>query len=379
MTFFIMVIVVALACSILSIQTLIGYGSLKLWYKITVALVVILGWFAPLWTNYLRKFPSLERIDPITYNAGYFLFGFVFILFSMLIVRDIAWYTAYGVSKITPLKLPNPKDFEVLFKANVAVIILSLVTSFYALYEGLKLPQLKHIDIQDSKIRKELKIAVIADLHVNRGKKAERVRKIVEKINAQNPDVVVLVGDVIDDTPTFMEEQLDELAKLSPSKGVYAILGNHEIYRGHILSTMKFRSLGFNMLINSGVSFPEYGVYLAGIPDFGAARIIKSDELDIDIEKTFKGVNERKYRILLSHHPILFDYVTDVMDLMISGHTHGGQIFPFHILVKKENRYLAGLYEKDGKKLFVSRGAAVWGPPMRLFAPADIAIIRLHP
>ena len=379
MSFFIMMMIVAISCSIVSMKTLVGYGELKLWYKITVSSIILLGWFAPVWTRYLRKYPFFNSTDYITHNVGYFLFGFVFILFSLLIIRDLAWYMSYGIGKIANLKVIDPKNLDVLFKTNVAVIALSLVASFYALYEGVKLPEFKYIDIQNSKVKKELTIAVITDLHINRGTRAESVKAVVDKVNAQNPDVTVLVGDIIDDVPTLMNKQLEELSKLKAPKGVFAVLGNHEIYRDYLLSSIKFKALGFKFLLNAGESLSEHGVYIAGVPDYGVAKSIQSGDLAIDIEKTFKESRNNEYRVLLSHTPTLFDYVTDNMDIMFSGHTHGGQIFPFHFLVKLQNNYLAGMYEKDGKKLFVSRGAGFWGPPMRLFAPSDVAIVKLRP
>ena len=122
----------------------------------------------------------------------------------------------------------------------------------------------------------------------------------------------------------------------------------------------------------------DTNIYLAGIPDSHTASM--SPMLNVNFYKALKGSKKTQYKVLMSHTPDFVDYLSSrIIDLQLSGHTHGGQIFPFHLLVKKANKYLAGLYDVRGLKLYVSRGVGSWGPPMRLFAPAEITLISLLP
>ena len=127
-------------------------------------------------------------------------------------------------------------------------------------------------------------------------------------------------------------------------------------------------------LAGEGQQIADLPLYLAGIPDLPVLRNKAGYEHILD------RASEHDYKILLAHNPInAAEYIERGFDLQLSAHTHGGQIFPFHLPVKYVNRYLAGLYELPGGKLYISRGAGYWGPPMRLLAPSDMTLIRLRP
>ena len=140
------------------------------------------------------------------------------------------------------------------------------------------------------------------------------------------------------------------------------------------LCQWQFQQMGFNLLSENGQQIEETGLYLAGIPDNPSNRQKK------DYPQILQNSLPNMYKILLAHNPSLAkDYLKLGFDLQLSAHTHGGQIFPFHILVKVANKYLSGKYNIDGKVLYISNGAGYWGPPMRLFAPSDITLITLKP
>ena len=117
-----------------------------------------------------------------------------------------------------------------------------------------------------------------------------------------------------------------------------------------------------------------------GVTFADAGSFAFKPELSLNLSPSAPAGQGRPYRILLSHYPQYADYLDEVeVDLQLSGHTHGGQIFPFHFLAWRANKYLAGAYRVKNTDLYVSRGTGYWGPPMRLFAPAEIALIKIKP
>ncbi|MDR1025837.1 MAG: metallophosphoesterase [Lactobacillus sp.] len=383
MGFYIIGFVIALSCSVITIKTLVGYGDYRLITKLIVSAIILTGWFAPLWIGALRKYSQINGdLLSLLNTIGYFLFGAAFILFSVLIVRDIIWFASYGISKIFSssgdfLALINPKNIVVLHWANLVVAAFVVLISLHAFYEGTKLPCIKEIEIKDAKITEEFNVVLVADLHISRISSASRVAEVVDKINALNADAIILAGDIIDDT-FGMEKQLEELRKLSAKHGVFVSLGNHEVYRGYVPAMLAFSNMGFKVMMNKGEKIPDSNVFIAGVPDYGTQKYFPT--LAINLDYALKGSEDGEYRLLISHSPKFFDEIENSrIDLQFSGHTHGGQIFPFHILAKRENKYLAGLYVKDDMKIYVSRGTGTWGPPMRLFAPSEITHIKLKP
>ncbi len=374
--FWIAVIVVAASCALITIRTLIGYSDFKLVYKLLISFLVLAGWFAPLWTGGIRKYNLLSgEAASIAYTGGYILFGFAFLFFATLFLRDVCWFITYWLSKYFHFNFISPHDVAALNKANLWAFVLSLVLGAYSLYEGFKYPNLKEITIESPKVKKDTNILVMTDLHLNRISPQKHTAELVRRVNALKPDAVVLVGDIIDDL-YGIDKNLQELSKLKAPYGVFAVLGNHEVYRGFAFSQVKFKEYGFKFLLNAGESLKDRGVYIGGISDYSTREYHQL--LAIDLDKTLKDAQKSDYKVLLSHGPKFIDTLkNNEIDLQISGHTHGGQIFPFHIGAKKANGYLAGLYDVGQMKIFVSRGAGTWGPPMRLLAPADITLIHL--
>jgi len=373
--FFLAGLIVAVACSIITIRTLVGYTDLKLVYKLIVGTVVVLGWFAFLIVGFIRKYNILNaEAYPIVANGLYYLMGFVFILFIVIMMRDIVWYTIFGIAKL--LKNDgwhiDPKNVSLLSKANFIVILFSIMVCAYAIYEGNKLPQVHEEFIYSDKINSNLRIIQLSDLHITRATSTTRLRQLVEQVNMLNPDVVVLTGDTIDDNVFLIEEQLNMLKEISAPYGTYSIMGNHEFYNDVYAAKRVLDSLGLKFLFNGGVHINNTNVFIAGIPDLNTMFE------RVNFWRTLNPSKKEDFKVLLSHTPIIINSLSDgIVDLVLAGHTHGGQIFPFHWLVKQANDYLAGKYKVNGIDMYVSRGAGAWGPQMRLFAPSDIVVINL--
>lgn len=303
---------------------------------------------------------------PFYRNALYFIFIGCIILFTVTLISDAVMLLIAYTPLIGKLKV-------ICCHINTFNITLALIFTAWAMYEGVKVPAVKELTLSSSKISQPLKIAVLSDLHIHRTICPDKIKGIIEKTNAQNPDIILLAGDILDDDVNKISEISALLKNLKAPKGIYFVTGNHEFYTGYKETVDELQKLGFTFLENDGVMLND-NIYLAGIPDLFSGKDFGKN---IDIRKAFQNSHEGQYRLLISHTPADFG-VDNVFDLELSGHTHGGQIFPFHIFAKLHNHYLSGLYPMSDKtQIYVSNGAGQWGPQMRFLAPSEISIINL--
>ncbi len=377
MPFAVAFLTVALAGSLISARTLCGYNQISLVWKIVIFFLLFACWLMPAFMMAMR---GQEWLPPEIFNrlstACYFLFGFVFILLMLLLLRDLLWGAAYGVSCLVGKSSSSwsPLNVSVLTKANLATLAATFLVSLYALYAGVKTPAVREMEIRTPKVDREITLLQINDMHIDRTKPVRRFAAIVDKANSLQADVVVLPGDIVDDRLDAILPHLNELQRLKGKYGVYYSAGNHEFYNGMIPIHVYMLKMGIMALSGSGVNVEGLPLYIAGIPDTPAMR------KKAGFPNVLVGAKPDAYKILMSHNPTLArEYLARGFDLQLSAHTHGGQIFPFHIPVKIVNNYLAGMYDLPEGKLYISRGAGYWGPPLRLLAPSDMTLIRLLP
>ena len=229
------------------------------------------------------------------------------------------------------------------------------------------------MNFYSDKITNNIKILQISDLNISRVSSDARIKNIVDKVNSLTPDAVVLTGDIINDNPEKVEKQLNILRELSAPYGIFAVMGEHEFNNNVYEAKKALENNGVSFLFNGGVTIKIANIFIAGIPDYS------SMSERINLWRTIYKSQKENYRVLLSHSPLIVDALSkELFDIVLSGHTLGGQFFPVHWFVKKLNHYLAGYYKVNNIDLFVSRGVGVWGPNVRLFAPSDIAIINLR-
>jgi predicted MPP superfamily phosphohydrolase len=223
-----------------------------------------------------------------------------------------------------------------------------------------------------------LRIVQISDVHVGPTIGREFIEELVRRINELAPDVVVITGDLIDGTVAQLGELVAPLGDLKTKHGIYFSTGNHEYYWGPVEEWFDFlKGRGIRVLHNERVRIGgAQGFDLAGIDDRSAKGFGPGH--GADLEKALAGREADRPVVLLAHHP---RQVADAkrlgVDLQLSGHLHGGQFFPFSVIVWAVEPYFAGLYAVGDTQLYVSRGTGYWGPPMRLGAPAEITEIEL--
>ncbi len=315
-----------------------------------------------------------------SYTVIYYLLYFIFVwnafYFGMVAIRDIVWGAGY-LYRWSHNRLLGWFDFyriDLLYRSTFVFICISFFLAAFSFYCGTKTPDVRQIIIPTNKISANMTIVVLSDLHLNRIVPVSKIRNIVNKVNDTYPDIIVFPGDTIDDTIEHIRPHLAELSHLRAKMGKFAISGNHEFYTGHNEARTALRMAGITYLFNEGVQItPE--VYLAGIPDHSTVRKISDSA---DIMRALFSAEDAHYKLLLSHRPNFIDTLQPgLIDLQLSGHTHGAQIFPMHIIVKLTHDYLSGLYDTPNGKLYVSRGSGQWGPQMRFLAPSEITVINL--
>jgi predicted MPP superfamily phosphohydrolase len=225
-----------------------------------------------------------------------------------------------------------------------------------------------------------LRIVQLSDLHIGARLGEDFLRKVVDRVNALRPDVVAITGDLVDGPAHVVERALKPLADLNAPHGVYFVTGNHEYYWGARESVRLVEALGLTVLHNSHRVVERAGgaVVIGGIPDLHGGRFLADHESRPDL--AFAGAPEGAPRVLLAHQPrAVIGAAPHGVDLMLTGHTHGGQIFPFHFFVRLQQPIVRGLRRLLGVWVYAHRGTGFWGPPMRLFSTPEIAEITLTP
>jgi uncharacterized protein len=215
------------------------------------------------------------------------------------------------------------------------------------------------------------RILQLSDLHVGPTIRRRFVDAVVDRANALRPDLIAVTGDVADGLVPELREHVAPLGRLEAPHGTYFVTGNHEYYwdvRGWIAELQR---LGLDVLSNEHriVQRGAGRLLLAGVTDLSA---------DSDPVAAGAGAPPSDVRVLLAHQPrSAFAAQRAGYDLQLSGHTHGGQYFPFNLLVRLFQPFVAGLHRLESMWLYVSRGTGYWGPPLRLGAPAEITLIEL--
>lgn len=329
------------------------------------------------------------RFHDISYSLLGLCVATTYCLFVACLCVDIVWLCGKALSmglksrsleskaeskldSSAQIPLSRRKFLKILH--DLGVFGLFFLFFFTSRNNALHIPQVRNVQIPLPKLKQQKRIAMISDVHIGHILKADFLARIVERINALNADVVVIVGDLIDDDIAKVGKELSALKELASKEGVFYVNGNHEYYHG-IVPIMEFmRSSGVRVLDNEAIELE--GFNLAGVNDLAGLRF---GEYVPDLARTRQGLNASKPSILLAHQP-KFARLYDVggFDLVLSGHTHAGQVFPMSIFVWLDQHYIHGLYQhtKD-TKLYVSSGAGFWGPSFRFLAPSEIVCIDL--
>lgn len=239
----------------------------------------------------------------------------------------------------------------------------------------MNLPITKTVEVSiDHQLLDGLKILHLSDLHINKNFKLSSINELLVICKDLEYDFIVITGDIIDCKVKYIKEQLQLLNKLSLQRPVYYISGNHDIFYG--LEDLKKELSNFILMDNksTNINFKGNKINIVGIAD----RFAKFFNIKRDEEKVLAFLKSSNPTIFLAHQPK--DYKLAVLnktELFVCGHTHGGQIFPFHYLVRLIQPFLNGLFYKEKTAIYVSRGLGTWGINFRYKADSEITILKL--
>lgn len=316
------------------------------------------------------------RYYPFVPNWLYFLFsipiGIIFLLFTIAIFYDLSHFF---IKKT--IKDKKRRDF---FKKSLDIVSITAAASINAkaMYNAKNI-ELEKVNIKINNLKQSYTIAQLSDIHIGGLIDKKFIKDLVNRINKLKVDVVVITGDLVDTNIKFAKPALDELKNFKSKYGTYFIVGNHEYFHNinEIIYTVS--NLNIKVLENENIYIGEKnkGFNLAGVYDrFG----YRYEDFIPDINKALHN-KKNSPTILLAHQPKYLEELKDTtgIDLVLSGHTHGGQLFPFNFLVKLQQPYIRGLYKHNNHtQIYVNKGTGFWGPPMRLGASAEITYIKLE-
>lgn len=298
--------------------------------------------------------------ESIAYYAAYTWAGLVFIFFFLIL----------GFALVQALcMLFHWQVRPVITQGSMLVL---LAVTLWAVIGGAKTPKIKHLNISLAHAP-EMKIAVISDAHLGVGVSVKRFQKALQKIAQEKPDAVFVLGDLFEYGPD-REQYAQALANLKTTYGTFGVLGNHEYYVGLNNSLDFYQKAGIYLLDNKTYLLPN-AVELIGLKDVQTARVKEAD-----LEALLQNTAPDRARILLSHQPLLTQVAAKhQIPLMLSGHTHNGQIFPFNFFVKLRYKYVYGWYDiAEKSKLYVTSGMFYWGMPLRFLTSSEIPLLHIN-
>ncbi len=255
--------------------------------------------------------------------------------------------------------------------------------SAIALRSGRRPPPIKPLTIRLPRLAAEqhgFTIVQLTDMHVGPTLGRGFVQDIVDRTNALSPDLIAITGDLVDGSVADLGPAVAPLAQLRAKHGVFFVTGNHEYFSGAAAWVNELTRIGIRVLQNERVSIGNGSASfdLAGVDDPTAVHYGGLPH-GAAVERALAGRDLARELVLLAHQPkSALDAEPFGVGLQLSGHTHGGQLWPFSLLVRLQQPFSAGLYQHRGSQVYVSRGTGYWGPPMRLRAPSEITHVRLE-
>jgi predicted MPP superfamily phosphohydrolase len=313
-------------------------------------------------------------------HAAYTWMGVLLLLVVALGLADLVRALSALASVRGASVLPERRLFLKRLFAGAATLATGTTTAL-AIHEGLAVVKVKNVRVALARLPVSMHgftIVQITDLHLGPTLRGEFARDIVARVNALNPDLVAITGDLVDGTVDRLGAMVGILGDLRARHGVYFVTGNHEYYSGVDDWLAELTRIGIRVLRNERVSIgvPEASFDLIGIDDAHAHQF--GNGHGADLPKATRGRDSTREAVLLAHQPrAVYEAQEHGIGLQLSGHTHGGQLWPFNYLVRFQQPVVKGLEKIGNVWLYVSSGTGYWGPPMRLGAPAEITRVTL--
>jgi len=336
-------------------------------YKTLIVILMIFLVLAPILVRIVEAH-QMEALARIIAFIGYLWMAFIFLFFCLGVVFDVVRFLfRFFPVAVAPVALSS-------IALGLAVLF-SIILVVYGYFDAreIRIKKLEIVTGHDLPNNGKIRIVQISDVHVGIVIKEKRLQALADKIKEAQPDILVSTGDLLDGELNNVLPLAELLAQIKPQFGKYAVTGNHEYYAGIDKSLAFTRQAGFEILRDEVRE--AAGINIAGVDDITGRKPILVRE-NPRAARMMPAMDKDKFTVLLKHQPVVNP--ADNFNLQLSGHTHGGQLFPFGLITGLffENNY--GYFELEKNKLlYVSRGVGTWGPPVRVFAPPEITVIDL--
>lgn len=355
-------------------------------YKQIAWTVLTMMYLIPLSSFFLVR--AAEKWSDLFSWIGYVSLGFLSFVFVMLFFRDIAWMLGVGGQKLFSFLSSSPQTVDaakrefLLQTTNLGVLGVAGTLTAYGVYEARKKPGIVSLDIPIASLPPAFdgfKIVQISDIHAGLTIKRDWIEIIVKEIKSIGPDLVAFTGDMVDGSVEHLRNDVAPLGEISAPYGKFFVTGNHEYYSGAEQWVNHARVLGYDVLMNEHrvISRGNDSLVIAGVTDYSGGGFHPSHASNP--KKSLEGSPTNTTKILLAHQPRSL-YQTDGLDidLVLMGHTHGGQFFPWNLVATIGQPFIKGL-NKWGEKTwaYVSKGTGYWGPPVRVGARSEITVLTL--
>jgi predicted MPP superfamily phosphohydrolase len=310
---------------------------------------------------------------------GYLAMGVFSSLLVLTMLRDVLLFAAAAVNFIVPGSVAIAK-----FAQNSATMVLALtgMVTLVGVFNARRLAKIVEVDLPIAGLPAALSgftIVQISDIHVGSTIKRGYLSAIVRAVNALKPDLVAVTGDIVDGSVARLQRHVAPLAQLSARHGVYCVTGNHEYYSGADAWVVELRRLGLRVLMNENAVLEHEGAQLliGGVTDFSAHRFDPAHQSD-PFAAAAGAPEGVPVKVLLAHQPRSAAGAAEAgFDVQLSGHTHGGQFWPWNFFVPMQQPFTSGLNRMKQLWVYTSRGTGYWGPPIRFGAPSEITRLRL--
>ncbi|MFC0396951.1 metallophosphoesterase [Paraburkholderia rhizosphaerae] len=325
-----------------------------------------------------RRFKQQSVGDRFAW-IGLMAMGFFSSLLVLTFARDVMLASLLTIDALWPHTVSIAQ-----WRPNsaAAVPILAVISTGIGFINARRRARVVTIEVPIDDLPRALEgftIVQISDIHVGPTIKRNYVDAIVEAVNRLKPDLIAVTGDVVDGSVAQLSAHTQPLSKLSARHGAYLVTGNHEYYSGADAWIAEFERLGLRVLLNEHVIVEHDGAQavIAGVTDYTAGNYNPAH--NSDPAAALRGApGDVLIKVLLAHQPRTAEAAADAgFTLQLSGHTHGGQFFPWNFFVRLQQPFTAGLARLNGLWVYTSRGTGYWGPPKRLGAPSEITRLRL--
>jgi hypothetical protein len=366
-----------------------GWGASPAWVAAPLGAWLAVSAVLMPWTFYFARRLRRRRLGEALTWAGMGGMGFFSSLFVLTVLRDVAllvgsvaiaaWGAIAGAEPAGAGTVHAAVSWSAAF-VWVAAVLITLIGHVNVL----RIARVVRVDVPIDGLPDGLhgfSIAQITDVHVGPTIKRRTVSRIVEEVNRLEPHMVAVTGDLVDGSVADLAEHVAPLADLASRHGTFFVTGNHEYYSGAHAWIRELRRLGVSVLVNEHVVLEHGGASLAvaGVADTSAHHFDPSHRSDPG--RAIDGAPDHvAVRLLLAHQPRSAVHAVQAgYHLQLSGHTHGGQFWPWNHFIRRWQPFTAGLHRLQHLWVYTSRGTGYWGPPKRFGAPSEITLVRLVP